>query len=80
MSESTKNLLNINHLSDKLCNLENFLDFKWDNYAVPIIDVDFFDLFSRCPSELGDAAENESKIRSPTHRDPHRPRGACGFL
>lgn len=47
MSESTKNLLNINHLSDKLCNLENFLDFKWDSYAVPIIDVDFFDLFSR---------------------------------
>ena len=47
MSESTKNLLNINHLSDKLSNSENFLIFKWDNYSVPVIDTDFFDLFSR---------------------------------
>lgn len=47
MSESTKNLLNINQLSDKLNNSENFLNFKWDNCSVPIIDVDFFDLFSR---------------------------------
>lgn len=47
MSESTKNLLNINKLSDKICNSENFLSFKWDNYSVPVIDVDFFDLFSR---------------------------------
>ena len=47
MSESTKNLFNINHLFNELCNSENFLTFKWDNYSVPIIDVDFFDLFSR---------------------------------
>ena len=47
MSESTKNLLNINHLSDKLCNLENFLNFKWDDYSIPVIDVDFFELYSK---------------------------------
>ena len=50
MSESTKSLLDFNHLSDELCNLESFLDFKWDNYSVPIIDVDFFELFSRLVS------------------------------
>ena len=47
MSESTKNLLNINYLFNELCNSENFLNFKWDNHSVPIIDADFFDLFSR---------------------------------
>lgn len=47
MSESTKNLLNSNYLFNELCNSENFLNFKWDNHAVPIIDADFFDLFSR---------------------------------
>lgn len=47
MSESSKNLLKINEVSDALCHLENFLNYKWDNYSVPIIDVDFFDLFSR---------------------------------
>ncbi len=47
MSESTKNLLNINYLFNELCNSENFLNFKWDNHPVPIIDTDFFDLFSR---------------------------------
>ena len=47
MSESSKNLLNINQLSDKVCNSNNFLNFKWDSYSVPVIDVDFFDLFSR---------------------------------
>lgn len=47
MSESTRNLLNINHLFNELCNSENFLNFKWDNHSVPIIDIDFFDLFSR---------------------------------
>lgn len=47
MSESAKNLLNIDNLFEELCNSKNFLNFKWDNYSVPIIDVDFFDLFSR---------------------------------
>ena len=38
MSESTGNLLNINHLFNELCNSENFLNFKWDNHSVPIIE------------------------------------------
>ncbi|MCI7291293.1 MAG: DUF4011 domain-containing protein [Methanobrevibacter woesei] len=47
MAESIKNILKIDDLSSKLCNLETFLNFKWDNYSVPVIDADFFDLFSR---------------------------------
>lgn len=47
MIESKENLLKTNELNDKLLKLESFLHFKWDNFSIPIIDVDFFDLFSR---------------------------------
>ena len=50
MSKSKKELITIDSLRDNLIDLSiknKFLNFNWYEYSLPIIDVDFFDIFSR---------------------------------